>query len=199
MKGKAMMRALVRLLVVAALSLAATAAHAQSSALIVAACGTQPTPFPVGGLHQPIMDVNGNLCSSATSSGSTFTWPGTAPLTNFGVAPTGTVPAVNAYITPSSRTYNTVAASVTAQALTGGSGGATGDYLSHCVITPGSTSPGTVVILDNATAIYTFAGGASSVSTLISWAVPVGAVSVSGAWKITTGAGVTAFCSGKFS
>lgn len=95
-------------------------------------------------------------------------------------------------------TKNTVAASVTAQALTGGSGGATGDYLSHCVITPGSTSPGNVIISDNATALYTFTGGASSVTTLISWPVPVGAVSTSGAWKVTTGANVTVFCVGKF-
>jgi hypothetical protein len=94
------MRALVRLLAVAAFCcFAAIAAHAQSSALVVPACGTQTPPFTAGGLHVPLMDVNGNLCSSATSSGGTFTWPGTAPLTNYGTAPAGTVPAVNANVT----------------------------------------------------------------------------------------------------
>lgn len=94
--------------------------------------------------------------------------------------------------------YNTVAASQTAQALTGGSGGATGDYLSHCVVTPGTTSPGVVTILDNSTAVVSFAGGSSSVSNLVEWTIPLGAVSASGAWKITTGANVTVVCVGKF-
>jgi hypothetical protein len=78
--------------------LAAAAAHAQSTALVVTACGPQTPPFAVGGLHVPLMDVNGNLCS-AGGGGGTFTWPGTAPLTNYGTAPTGTVPAVNANVT----------------------------------------------------------------------------------------------------
>lgn len=92
--------------------------------------------------------------------------------------------------------YETVAASQTAQSL--GATGATGDYLSHCVVTPGTTSPGVVTILDNATAIVSFAGGASSTSNLVPFAVPIGAVSVSGAWKITTGANVTVVCVGRF-
>ncbi len=96
------------------------------------------------------------------------------------------------------RTYNTIAASQTAQALTGGSGGATGDYLSHCVVFPTTTSPGVVTILDNATTIDAFPGGASSLSNLVPFAIPVGAVSTSGAWKVTTGAGLSVTCSGKF-
>jgi hypothetical protein len=93
-------------------------------------------------------------------------------------------------------TYNTVAASQTAQVL--GATGATGDYLSHCVIAPATLNPGNVIILDNAIAVYTFAGGSASVSTLISWPVPIGATSVSGAWKVTTGASVSVVCTGKF-
>lgn len=92
--------------------------------------------------------------------------------------------------------YETVAASQTAQTL--GATGATGDYLSHIVIVPGTSTPGTVIILDNATAIYTFAGGAGSVSDLRSFTVPIGALSVSGAWKITTGANVTVLAVGDF-
>lgn len=95
-------------------------------------------------------------------------------------------------------TYNTVAASATAQALTGGGGGALGDYLSHCNIIPATTSPGNVILLDNATSITLFAGGASSVTSLIPFPVPIGALSVSGAWKITTGANVSVVCVGKF-
>jgi hypothetical protein len=35
----------------------------------------------------------------AAASGGSLTWPGTAALTNYGTAPTGTVPAVNAFVT----------------------------------------------------------------------------------------------------
>lgn len=92
--------------------------------------------------------------------------------------------------------YETVAASQTAQAM--GATGATGDYLSHCIATPGTTSPGVVTVLDNATAVVSFAGGASSVSNLVPFTIPIGALSVSGAWKITTGANVTVVCVGRF-
>lgn len=98
----------------------------------------------------------------------------------------------------SGATYNTIAASQTTQALTGGGGGATGDYLSHCVVIPTSTSPGVVTIIDNASTIYAFPGGASSISNLVPFAIPVGSKSVSGAWKVTTGANLSAVCTGKF-
>ena len=94
-------------------------------------------------------------------------------------------------------TYNTIAASQTTPTLTGGSGGATGDYLSHCVILPTTTAAGTVIIYDNSTAIFlTFTTG--TLSNLVPFTIPVGAVSVSGAWKVTTGANETATCVGKF-
>jgi hypothetical protein len=92
--------------------------------------------------------------------------------------------------------YETVAASQTAQVL--GATGATGDYLSHIEIQPASTSPGTVIILDNATPIYTFPGGATSVADLRPFTVPIGANSISGAWKITTGASVSVTAVGDF-
>jgi hypothetical protein len=96
------------------------------------------------------------------------------------------------------RTYQTVAASQTAQVLQT-STGAIGDYLGSCLITPSSTSPGVVTALDNAVSIPLFSGGASSLSNLVPFSVYVNAVSVSGAWKITTGASVTVVCTGKFS
>lgn len=94
--------------------------------------------------------------------------------------------------------YNTIAASQSAQALTGGGGGATGDYLLHCVIVPATTSPGVVTILDNSTAIYSFPGGSSSLSNLVPFSIPVMALSTSGAWKVTTGANVSVACTGRF-
>lgn len=96
-------------------------------------------------------------------------------------------------------TYNTVAASQTAQALTGGGGGATGDYLSHCTIVPATTAPGVVTILDNSTAIYSYpGGGTTALTTLVPFTIPVGALSTTGAWKVTTGANVSVVCVGKF-
>lgn len=98
--------------------------------------------------------------------------------------------------------YIAVAASQTATVLQA-SAGAAGDYLSHCVIYPTSTSPGVVTVFDNtntaATSAILFAGGATSTSNLTPISVPVGAVSTAGAWKVTTGASVSVVCYGKFS
>lgn len=92
--------------------------------------------------------------------------------------------------------YETVAASQTAQVL--GATGATGDLINGVLIIPATTSPGNVLLLDNATSITIFAGGASSVTTLIPFFVPLGIRSVSGAWKLTTGANVSAIGVGDF-
>lgn len=92
--------------------------------------------------------------------------------------------------------YETVAAGQTAQVL--GATGATGDFLSSVLIVPATTSPGNVIILDNATSITIFTGGASSVSNLVPFSVPIGAKSVSGAWKVTTGSNVSVMGFGKF-
>ena len=98
--------------------------------------------------------------------------------------------------------YQAVAASQTATVLQS-STGAAGDYLSHCDIYPTSTSPGVVTVFDNtntaANSAILFAGGASSLSNLAPIPVPVGALSVSGAWKVTTGANVSVVCYGRFS
>lgn len=97
--------------------------------------------------------------------------------------------------------YETIAASQTAQVM--GGTGATGDYLSHCVLYPTSTSPGVLTVFDNtstaANNVIAFAGGSSSLSNLVPFAIPVGAVSLNGPWKVTTGANMVATCHGKFS
>lgn len=137
-----------------------------------ATCGTYGTaPGAVGALN-----VNANVTNALS--------PGRA------------TPANSAPVVPASQTYKTVAASQTAQVL--GSTGATGDWLDFVLIIPASTSPGAVTLLDNATSITIFAGGASSVASLVPFAVPIRAVSASGAWKLTTGASVSAIGVGNF-
>jgi hypothetical protein len=92
--------------------------------------------------------------------------------------------------------YETVAASQTAQVL--GATGGTGDYIAGILVVPATTSPGNVLLLDNATSITVFTGGASSVGSLIPFFIPLGIKSVSGAWKVTTGANVSCIGIGNF-
>mgnify|MGYP001378709840 CR=1 FL=1 len=92
--------------------------------------------------------------------------------------------------------YETVAASQTAQVL--GTSGATGDILAGILVIPATTSPGNVILLDNATSITVFTGGASSVSDLKPFWVPLGIKSASGPFKITTGANVSVIAVGDF-
>ncbi len=90
--------------------------------------------------------------------------------------------------------YETVAAAQTAQVL--GATGAIGDFLSHVILQPVTTAAATTTILDNATVIYTYTGG--TLSDLRPIIVPLNLFSVSGAWKITTGANMTAIGIGDF-
>lgn len=93
--------------------------------------------------------------------------------------------------------YETVAAGQTAQVI--GPTGAAGDYLSHVIVSPATVGCGAVTILDNATTIVAFPGGGTSpLSNLIPFIIPVGIVSTSGAWKITTGANVSCTAVGNF-
>ncbi len=115
--------------------------------------------------------------------------------------PAQTTNAVNiGAVTNAGSTYKTVAAGQTGQIL--GSTGAIGDYLSHCVIYPTTTTPGVVTVFDDATGaaanVIAFPGGASSVSNLAPISIPVGAVSITGEWRVTTGANLVVTCYGKF-
>lgn len=96
----------------------------------------------------------------------------------------------------SAMNYETVAASQTAQVL--GTSGATGDILAGILVVPATTSPGNVILLDNATSITVFAGGASSVADLKPFWIPLGIKSASGPFKITTGANVSCIAVGDF-
>jgi hypothetical protein len=93
--------------------------------------------------------------------------------------------------------YETVAASQTDQAL--GATGATGDFLLGVLIIPATVSPGAVSIKDGSgSAITIFTGGTTSVSNLVPFFVTLGIKSTGGAWKVTTGANVSAIGVGKF-
>lgn len=95
------------------------------------------------------------------------------------------------------REYETVAASQTDQVL--GATGASGDDLDAILIVPATTSPGAVSIKDGAgSAITIFTGGSTSVSNLVPFRVDLGLRSVAGAWKVTTGANVSAIGIGNF-
>lgn len=93
--------------------------------------------------------------------------------------------------------YETVAASQTDQAL--GATGAAGDALDGLLIVPATTAPGAVSIKDGSgSAITVFTGGTGSVSNLVPFLVPLGIKSTGGAWKVTTGANVSAIAAGRF-
>lgn len=90
--------------------------------------------------------------------------------------------------------YEAVAASQTDQVL--GATGATGDYLSHIIIQPATTGAGTVTVKDGTTVVFTFTAG--TLADLSPRIVPFGAKSVTGSWKITTGANVAVLAVGDF-
>ena len=92
--------------------------------------------------------------------------------------------------------YETVAASTGPQTL--GVTGATGDFLLNLLVIPTSVSPGAITITDGSTVITVFAGGTNSLATLNPFPIPIGASSVSGAWKVTTLAGATVIAFGRF-
>jgi hypothetical protein len=47
-------------------------------------------------------------------------------------------------------------------------------------------------------AVTVFTGGSSSVTNLVPFVVPLGMVSLAGAWKVTTGSNVSAIAVGNF-
>lgn len=91
--------------------------------------------------------------------------------------------------------YETVAASQSDQSL--GATGATGDYLESliCVVATAATSQ--VQIKDGAGSAITVLPNAvgAGVGTYI---LPVGLISLAGAWKVTTAAGVSVIATGRF-
>ncbi len=93
--------------------------------------------------------------------------------------------------------YQAVAAGQTA-AVVKNAAGESGDYISRLLVIPATTSPGNVLLLDGASSITLFAGGASSVADLKPFEIPLEMSSKNGSWKITTGANVSVLCIGRF-
>lgn len=110
----------------------------------------------------------------------------------------GTLPVSNTLLTNMGvGEYETVAASQTDQVM--GATGGTGDYLAAVLIVPATAAAGAVSIKDGSTSISIFAGGGTTaLPTLAPIRVELGMISVSGAWKITTGTNVSAIGIGNF-
>jgi hypothetical protein len=153
-------------------SVSAVSIWKQISASVQSLVTSAVTVGTAGSPSTQVLSVQGVASGTAQPVSNT-------PLTNFGAGE-----------------YETVAASQTAQAL--GATGATGDYISGILVIPATTSPGLVTLLDNAISIPVFVGGATSVSNLVPFFIPLGMISVSGAWKITTGANVSCIGIGNF-
>src|SRR5260370_30202792 len=91
--------------------------------------------------------------------------------------------------------YKTVAASQTAQVL--GNAGTAGDYISGVILIPLTTAPGLVTLLDGAISIPLWLGGTVG-ADLKPFFVDLGFLSVTGPWKLTTGANVSVIVVGRF-
>lgn len=90
--------------------------------------------------------------------------------------------------------YQDVAASATATVL--GAVGALGDYLEGVLVIPETTAAGTIALLDGSGSRNIFVTGTLADLSPI-W-IPIKAYSLTGPWKITTGANVHVMCFGKF-
>lgn len=93
----------------------------------------------------------------------------------------------------STHQYEEVAASQTAQVL--GLEGSAGDFIQRLVIRPATTSPGLVTLIDGSTSIPIMVAGTTTIAPIV---VELEMYSVSGAWKITTGANVSVIAIGQF-
>jgi len=94
---------------------------------------------------------------------------------------------------PYGTTYEYVAPSTTAQVM--GNVGAAGDVLVRVIATVTTSSTSTLTIIDGSTSIPLIPANAA----LGVYSLTVEAQSLNGAWKITTGAGVSAVVVGNFS
>lgn len=91
--------------------------------------------------------------------------------------------------------YETVAASQTAQVL--GGTGAKGDYLDKLILVVSTAATAATSILDGSTSIAVFPN--SPGGGIGTYEIPLGMLSVTGPWKVTTGAGVAVIAVGTFS
>lgn len=119
-----------------------------------------------------------------------------AVLVNSACTNAGDVSANGALYVRTAADYESVAASATAQVL--GATGATSDYIERIIITPATTSPGAVALLDGSTSYTLFAGGSTSVASLAPITINLGIYSTTGPWKISTGTNISVLAIGDF-
>lgn len=100
-----------------------------------------------------------------------------------------------AIVQPNRLNYETIAASTTGQVL--GGVGAKGDFIDHVVLIVSTAATAATSIIDGATSIAIFPN--SPGSGIGTYTVDLRLASASGAWSITTGAGVAAIAVGLFS
>jgi hypothetical protein len=93
-------------------------------------------------------------------------------------------------------TRERVAASASNQPL--GATGAKGDFLDFLLVIPATTSPGAVALIDGDSSYTLFEGGASSVSNLVPFPIPIEQGSKDGPWKLTLGSNVSVVAFGNF-
>lgn len=96
---------------------------------------------------------------------------------------------------PQGLQYKQVPASSTGLVL--GVTGRTGGILHKIIVIPATTSPGAVTILDGATSIPIFPGGATSVVDLKPFILEVDMLAA-GKWSVTTGLNVSVIAVGWF-
>jgi hypothetical protein len=89
--------------------------------------------------------------------------------------------------------YETVAASQTDQVI--GTTGAVGDLLERLIISVATAATGTVSIKDGAGSAIVITAANTPIGV---YSVNIGIKSSAGAWKVTTGAGVTVVAVGRF-
>jgi hypothetical protein len=153
-----------------------------------------------------IMDGTLNGTNKVTVKGASTAPAVTDPALVVSISPNSINPngrttvANSAPVVFASQTYNTVAASATAQVLTGGSGGAIGDWLDFLLIIPATISCGAVSVIDGlGSPITVFAGaGVTPLITLMPFTIPIRAITVSGPWKVTTGSNLSVVAIGNF-
>lgn len=91
--------------------------------------------------------------------------------------------------------YQAVAANQTAASL--GAQGKIGDYIARLIITPATTAPGVVTLIDGTTTIVPWLGGTVG-ADLKPFVIELQFTSRNGGWKLTTGANVSVVAAGRF-
>lgn len=99
-------------------------------------------------------------------------------------------------VSANGRQYATVAASQVADIL-GDPLASAGNTIDGLWIFPATTTPGTVIVLDDTAAVWTWPAGIT-VDSLAPIFIPLNLNAVNGPWKITTGADVSVLAWGVF-